>query len=180
MCTGLEPAAVAAITEALAASATAAAPEAALAAGAAEAAPAMTAAYSSLLPGVGAEQAAALAAQTGDFGLMGLGKTMEAAGSAQGLNPLQAMASKGAGGLLGGGMSAGGAAGTKALMGQMGAGLMQPQQPPPMPQGRPPQQAPQEPLPTPYGPGGNSLGLLGKPQMSEEEKRRLRAQGIRV
>jgi hypothetical protein len=132
----------------------------------------MGAAYSALLPGVGAEQAAALAAQTGDFGLMGLGKTMEAAGSAQGLNPLQAMAAKGAGGLLGGGASAGSAAGAKALMGQMGAGLMQPQQPPPMPQGRPAPQAPQEALPTPYGPGGNSLGL-----MSEEEKKRLRLMG---
>jgi hypothetical protein len=55
--------------------------------------------------------------------------------------------------------------------------MMQPQQPPP--QMAPPpraQQAPVEPLPTPYGKRGNSMGLLSMKEL-EEEKRRRRMMG---
>lgn len=80
-----------------------------------------------------------------------------------------------AGGLLGGA-----AAKTPAqmMMAQMGMGMLEPQQPQmPMPGPKPPMGGQQSPLPMPYGPSGNSMGMPGmKPMpggfMTEEEKRR--------
>lgn len=80
-------------------------------------------------------------------------------------------------GLLSGG---GGSNGGKNLAMQAGLKMMQPPQAPPMPRSPPPQQGPIEPLPSPYGPSGNSLGMLGKTQLSEQEKQRLRAMGYQV
>jgi hypothetical protein len=123
------------------------------------------------VPGAGKEQTSMLAQQTGDFGAYGLGKTMEAASTAQGLSPLQQFAGQYGGkalGLLGG---AGGnmADAKKAEMMKMGMGLLEPQQPQqPMPQPMPRQQAPQEPLPLPY-----TNSLQGPPpgmSMQEWEK----------
>jgi hypothetical protein len=137
------------------------------------------------VPGVGSEQAGLLAQQTGDFGAYGLGKTMESAASADGLSAMQqAMGNYGgkAMELLG----KGGDASQKFAKAQQVMGLLNPQQQrQPMPMGAPPprQQADTGPLSTPYqsnpyGPGGNSMGLLG---LSEEEKlRKLRAMGYQV
>lgn len=83
-------------------------------------------------------------------------------------------------GLFSSGGKAAGGSGASNLAVQMGLKMMQPPQAPPMPQAHMPQQAPMQPLPTPYGPEGNSLGMLGKGQMSEREKQRLRAMGYQV
>jgi hypothetical protein len=123
--------------------------------------------------GTGAEQAAMLAAQTGEFGAFGLGKTMEAAAYAGG-NGSGLM--NAAGGLLAGG---GGKGTSNLLMQNMGMNLMNPQQPQqPQPMAPPPRPQQIEPLNTPYGPNGNSMGL--PPPMTEEEKRRLRMMGYRI
>lgn len=185
MCLGPEIAALmATIAEAGSATAAAVVPETAAAASAAGATLPAAAAYSAAVPAVGAEQAAMLAAQTGDFGLMGLGKTMEAAAGAQGLNPMAAASARAAGTLLSAAPYAGSAAGAsgaadKLAMANTGMNLMNPRsQQRPM---APPQMrtggGQQEPLPTPYGtPAGNSLGG----EISEEQKRKLRAMGFKV
>lgn len=121
-------------------------------------------AYGAATPGVsqGSQQAAMLAQQTGDFGAFGLGKTMQAASGAQGLNPLMANFANNAGGLLSGGKNG---AFAKRMAFNQGMNLMQPQQPP-MPPPPPPQQQPQQQMPMPY--------------MSEEEKERLRRMGYTI
>lgn len=91
--------------------------------------------YGAMVPGVpmGSEQAAMLSEQTGPFGLLGMGKTMESAATADGLSPMQQ-----AGGKYGGGLLSGlGSDKTKQFALGMGATLMQPQKPvqPPQPRG---------------------------------------------
>lgn len=76
--------------------------------------------YGAAIPAAGTEQSDMLAAQTGDFGMYGLGKTMEAASGAEGLSPTQRNASKYAGKLL---SAAGGDEG-KAAAFLIGAGLL--------------------------------------------------------
>jgi hypothetical protein len=132
------------------------------------------AAYEAAIPAVGAEQAAALAAQTGEFGAYGLGQTMQAGGANT------------AGGLLSK-LAGGGAGGTSAQ--KMGMQLMtnnMGQQPPQQrPQAMPARSGNAEPLPQPYGQRagpygtaqGNSIGLLDS---EEERKKKLRALGYRV
>jgi hypothetical protein len=115
-----------------------------------------SAAYRYAVPGTGSQQAQMLADQTADFGPSGLGATMDAASTAQGLSPTaQTMGNYGgkALGLLG-------AAGQRfdramndpkryAAM-TMGLGLMLPGKPPPMgPQGRPAPEGPAN-LTSPY------------------------------
>lgn len=140
--------------------------------------PLTNAAYSTMVPGVGSQQAAMLAAQTGDFGAPGLGLTMQAASGAQGLNPASAYLSNLVGRGLTGGASAASSA-KKAQLALKGYQMMQPH-PPPMQQARPMmggggQQAP---LPNPYGsPAGNSLGLSS---LTEAQKQQLRAMGIQI
>lgn len=119
-------------------------------------------AYGAATPGVtqGSQQAAMLAQQTGEFGMPGLLKTMEAAGSAQGLPMYEQAIGKGAG-LL----SNMKPAQQRYLMNQ-GMNLMQPQQPPeqpPPPMYQPPQQQP-----------------MMMPYMTEEEKMRLRQMGYQI
>lgn len=128
------------------------------------------AAYDAMVPAVGAEQAGMLAAQTGDFGAYGLGKTMEAANYATQSGLAQSM-----GGLLSGGGAAGTNKQLQNLMVNQGMGLMNPQQeqaPPPNPP-RPPQKI--EPLPDPYG----TNSLSGPPPgMTREEWLRRKQLGL--
>lgn len=127
--------------------------------------------YGAATPGVaqGGQQAAMLAAQTGDFGAYGLGKTMEAANYAK-QSGIVDMAS----GLLSGGgakgMSGSQKVGQQMLMGQA-LGAMNPQQPPQPMMAPPKQQGPQEPLPQPYS--MNSLDQK-PPWMSPEEWERMK------
>lgn len=133
-------------------------------------------AYNALMPGMGSEQAGLLAQQTGEFGLEGLGKTMQAASRAQGLSPGQATGSDALGGLL---SKTGSMSPKEAMNMKSGMDLLMPQQQ--QPQSAPPprqqSQNQEQPLTNPYGPGGNSLGLNN---MTEAEKRRLRAMGYQV
>jgi hypothetical protein len=114
-------------------------------------------AYGAATPGVaqGGQQAAMLAAQTGEFGGYGLAKTMEAAAQAQGL-PWYSQAAGEAAGL----MSNASPAQSRMMMNQSQS-LMNPppQAPPPPPPPRPQQQQPMMPL-----------------YMTEEEKQRLMMQ----
>lgn len=108
-------------------------------------------------------QAAMLAAQTGDFGAQGLAATAASGGSPY-ADALAKLAS-------GSGSTSGG----KQLAMQMGLQQMQPQQQQ-QPMAPPPrQQAPAEPLPTPYGPNGNSTGLLSLQEI--ERRKRLGLMG---
>lgn len=124
--------------------------------------------------GTGAEQAALLAAQTGEFGAYGLGKTMESAAYAggQGSGLMNT-----AGGLLSGGGAGVGSKGmSQQMMTRMGLDMMNPQQPQqPMMAPPPRQQSSLEPLQMPYG---NSL-LGPPPGMTREEwERRKRMKGM--
>lgn len=133
-------------------------------------------AYQAAVPGVGSQQAGLLAQQTGDFGAYGLGKTMEAAAGADGLSAWQ-QALGNYGGKAASLAGKNGPDAAKAYMkSQQISGLMNPQQPQ-MQQPARPMQGQAEPLANPYGPGGNSMGLLG---LSEEEKKKLRAMGYKV
>lgn len=111
-------------------------------------------AYGAAVPGVsqGSQQAAMLAAQTGEFGAHGLGATMQAASGAEGLGLMGQY-----GGQLGGNFlqNASGDMGRRYAMKQATGLMGEPQQPPPPP---PPPMRPQEPVMSPY--------------MTEEEKRR--------
>ena len=128
-------------------------------------------AYGAAVPGVpqGSQQAAMLAAQTGEFGAQGLGKTIQAASMAEGLPWYQAAMGNMGGGLLSGGKS--GAAAQRYAMNQ-GMKMMEPQQPMQVP-ARPFQQ-PQEPMRNPYAQQDPFA------EMSEEEKARLRAMGYQI
>lgn len=115
-------------------------------------------AYGAAVPGVsqGSQQAAQLAAQTGEFGAYGLGKTMQAASTAENLGLMGQTAGRVGGNLLSNPVA-------KQYAIKQAQGLMspqQPQQPPPPPP--PPRQ--QEPMPMMY--------------LTEEEKRRLMQQGM--
>lgn len=115
-------------------------------------------AYQAAVPAMNSQQAAMLAQQTGEFGGYGLGKTMQAASGAQGMNPMLSAFSDKAGGLLGN-------SGAKRYAFNQGMDMMQPQQPmqaPPPPQRQPPPQ----PLMSPY--------------LTEEQKRKLMAQGYSI
>jgi hypothetical protein len=128
-------------------------------------------AYGAATPGVsqGSQQAAMLAAQTGEFGGYGLGKTMEAASIAQELPWYQSMMGNMGGGMLSGGKS--GSAAQRYAMNQA-SDMMQPQQQPmPPPQ---PLQHPQEPMRNPYG-AQDPLANL-----TEEQKMQLRMMGYSV
>ncbi len=133
-------------------------------------------AYEAAIPAAGSEQSAMLAAQTGDFGAYGLGKTMQAASTADGLPWYEQAGAKYGGNLLSNVGKAGNQYAKKYTMDQA-MGLMNPQQPQ-MPQRMPQgQQQPYE-AQAPYGGGQAPVGgLLG---MSEEEKRRLRMMGYQV
>lgn len=112
-----------------------------------------------------------LAAQTAEFGPYGLGKTMSSASGAQGLSPMQSM-----GGKYGGNMMSN-LAGEKGqnLALKAGANMLQPPQQQPQQQSRPFQQAPQEPLPTPYG---NASANAMPPGMTYEQWLKLKQQGL--
>lgn len=112
-------------------------------------------AYGAATPGVtqGGQQAAMLAAQTGEFGGYGLAKTMEAAASAQGLPWYSQAAGQGAG-LLSGTSPA-----QSRMMMNQGMSMMSPQ--PQAPQAPPPPRPQQQPP------------MMVSPYMTEEEKRRM-------
>lgn len=57
--------------------------------------------------------------------------------------------------------------------------MLEPQPQPQAPAAPPPRQGPIEPLPTPYGPGGNSMGM-DPMRLTEAERQRLRRMGYRV
>lgn len=116
-------------------------------------------AYQAAVPNVNSQQAAMLAQQTGEFGGYGLGKTMQAASGAQGMNPMLSAFSDKMGGLLSNPEA-------KRFAMNQGMNMMQPQQPqmaPPPPRYQPTQQQP--PM---------------NPYMSEEEKMRLRQMGYQI
>jgi hypothetical protein len=134
------------------------------------------------VPGAGSEQAGLLAKQTGDFGAYGLGKTMEAAAGANGLNPVQQMLGQYAGKSMGLLDQAGNAA-AKVQKAQQVAGLLSPQQPQAAPQQpmRPQQQGQPEPLPMPYSNSKQQLPPGVNPAtLTEEQRRALRMQGYQV
>jgi hypothetical protein len=129
-------------------------------------------AYGAAVPGVsqGSQQAAMLAAQTGEFGAHGLGKTMQAASIANELPAYQAAMANMGGGLLSGGKS--GAATQRYAMNQA-MDMMQPQQPmqaPPQPL-----RYQQEPMQNPYG-----QQQFDPSQLTEEQKMKLRMMGYQV
>lgn len=134
------------------------------------------AAYEAAVPAVGAEQAALLAAQTGEFGAYGLGQTMSAAGSANGLTAAQQAAARG-GGLMG--KLAGGSGGTAQKMGmQLMQNNMGQQQRPPMQAPPPrPSSTQMEPLPKMYG--QNSMDRPMPGETWEQFMRRKQQQGMR-
>ena len=130
-------------------------------------------AYAAATPGLsaGGQQAAMLAAQTGDFGAQGLLQTASAGG-----NPYAAVLGKMVSG-------SGTGSGANLLASQMGAKMLQPQQPQQMPQSRSFQGGNVEPLPPPGGqPVGNSSGLPGLLKSPDEILKRklaeLRARGL--
>jgi hypothetical protein len=128
-------------------------------------------AYDTMVPGVGSQQAAMLAEQTGPFGAEGLAKTMQAASKAEGMNPMSRMWGEYGGKALANYSRGSGNKLADQMAQKMGGGLLDGGQQQPMPQQPPPrQQAPQGPLPTPY-----TNSLQGPPPgMSWEEWERLK------
>ncbi len=168
MCAGPEIAAlIAAATEATAA----AAPEVAAGIGAAEAGTVAGTAAASPEFGM-------LASMSAAPGVLAPGQAMAGTLESAMINNGMGGAASGLNGLFGGAASKN----AQGLMtAKQGIDMMQPQRPPQQQGGMIPHQQPQ-PLPTPYGPGGNSTGMQmprGMP-MSEEQKRRLRAMGYPV
>lgn len=125
----------------------------------------MSGAYDAMVPGIGSQQAQMLAAQTGDMGAYGLGKTMESAGYAKDLPWQESIKGQGAGLLSGLGRPGPmGDMGRRMMMNQ-GMGMLQPEQPMQAPP--PPRYEPPPPQPPPY--------------LSEDEKRRwMMMQGYQV
>ena len=131
--------------------------------------------YGAAIPGLtaGSEQAAMLAAQTGEFGAPGLGSTMQAASGAEGLSPLESMAGKYGGNFM---RNIGGNKFAKRFALNQAQGLLSPPQEKPMPQRMPQgQQQPFEPVQMPYGGSGGPYG--GLLETEEERRRRLREMG---
>jgi hypothetical protein len=136
-----------------------------------------TAAYEAAVPAMNQQQAAMLAAQTGDFGPYGLGKTMQAGSGAKGLTGFQRVASNTGGGLLSGGAGGGGGGNSKDIMNLMRAQqMMQPPQqqappPAPLPQGQMPELSTYQ----GYQPMSSMPAMPKDPRyMTEEEKRKYR------
>jgi hypothetical protein len=124
-------------------------------------------AYAAATPGLTAsgQQAAMLAAQTGDFGAQGLLSTASAGGS-----PMANMVL--------GSMGTGAGSSAKMMTGLQGLKMMFPEQQQRQAPQAPPMQGQQGPLldmyPNRIAPGQSSLGMLSE----EERKRKLRAMGL--
>jgi hypothetical protein len=132
-------------------------------------------AYEAAVPAMNSQQAAMLAAQTGEFGGYGLGQTMRAASGAQGLSGFQSGLANTGGGLLSGGLSGGGGAGSKNMMQLMqAANMVSPQQQPQMPAPLP-RQGQMPALDTGSQGYQPMRGMSSMPRyMTEEEKKRYR------